>query len=114
RLADVHFGHVVQPSPDSLSLTAPPVQMISVEAITPASAILLMTSGVGLMTMSAHDRSRRAGEAWAVGCDNGWADTAPIVWSASTQRAAWTPTPCRLPNSPQCLGCRRLGHGRCW
>ena len=44
RLPDVHSGQVVQPRPDSLSRTAPPVQMIKAEAITPASAILRIAS----------------------------------------------------------------------
>ena len=37
-------GQVVQPRPDSLSRTAPPVQMIRAEVTTPASASLRITS----------------------------------------------------------------------
>jgi hypothetical protein len=45
--AALHRGQSGQPRPDELSLTAAPVDMITVSAMTPASAICLIDRGVG-------------------------------------------------------------------
>src|SRR5262249_37633391 len=58
RLPRVHWGQSGQPSPDLLSRTAAPVTMMTVEEITPASAIRRIETGVGSQTAAAQ---RRAG-----------------------------------------------------
>ena len=45
--AALHLGQSGQPSPDELSLTAAPVDMMTVSAMTPASAICRIDRGVG-------------------------------------------------------------------
>src|SRR5215472_15137508 len=90
RLAAVHLGQSVQPSPDWVSLTAAPVGMIASEATTPASASLRIARGDGLSTAADscltrsdqnRDVPRLTGEARSgAGTDAGRADTAPIVW----------------------------------
>jgi hypothetical protein len=45
--AALHRGQSGQPSPDELSRTAAPVDMITVSAMTPASAIRRIDRGVG-------------------------------------------------------------------
>jgi hypothetical protein len=67
--AALHCGQSGQPRPDELSLTAAPVDMITVSAMTPASAIRRIDRGVGdstaLMTgqapiLEAPTRERRS------------------------------------------------------
>src|SRR2546429_6652561 len=60
RLLWVHCGQSGQPSPDLLSRTAAPVTMMTVEEITPASAILRMEAGVGSQTAAAQRRATDA------------------------------------------------------
>src|SRR5262252_4136444 len=57
RLLRVHCGQSGQPSPDLLSRTAAPVTMMTVEEITPASAIRRMETGVGSQTAAAQRRA---------------------------------------------------------
>src|SRR5262249_28276603 len=57
RLLRVHRGQSGQPSPDLLSRTAAPVAMMTVEEITPASAIRRMETGVGSQTAAAQRRA---------------------------------------------------------
>ena len=45
--AALHLGQSGQPRPEELSLTAAPVDMITVSAMTPASAIRRIETGVG-------------------------------------------------------------------
>jgi hypothetical protein len=52
------LGQVVQPRPDWLSRTAPPVAMMAAYAITPASAILRMASRDGFTMTSVHRTAR--------------------------------------------------------
>src|SRR5262249_38215704 len=90
RLAAVHFGPSLQPSPAPLSPTAAPVGMIASDATTPASATLRIASGDGASSGPAHCLARsvqlrcarpaagvaRSGAGAGAGC----ADTAPMVW----------------------------------
>jgi hypothetical protein len=48
--AALHRGQSGQPSPDALSRTAAPVDMITVSAMTPASASRRIETGVGAST----------------------------------------------------------------
>ncbi len=48
--AALHCGQSGQPSPDALSRTAAPVDMITVSAMTPASASRRIETGVGAST----------------------------------------------------------------
>ena len=48
--AVLHCGQSGQPSPDALSRTAAPVDMITVSAMTPASASRRIETGVGAST----------------------------------------------------------------
>ena len=58
--AALHRGQSGQPSPDELSRTAAPVDMIAVSAMTPASAIRRIDCAVGASTGRANlDVSRR-------------------------------------------------------
>ena len=53
--AVLHCGQSGQPSPDALSRTAAPVDMITVSAMTPASASRRIETGVGDSTGLAQD-----------------------------------------------------------
>ena len=60
--AALHRGQSGQPSPDELSLTAAPVDMIAVSAMTPASAIRRIDLAVGDSTGATELGRRDAGE----------------------------------------------------
>src|SRR5690349_12118902 len=56
--AVLHCGQSGQPSPDALSRTAAPVDMITVSAMTPASASRRIETGVGASTSAAEATAR--------------------------------------------------------